>query len=820
MGRKREEEAERERTRKREKEREEKRLEEERKRNEEEEKRKKKEAEAKPTSRWGSQSKTNSTPEPVQEKPKPKWGSAAAVDEVPKRKPWEKPSAAAKSTLPSLNESAPKNKVTFNEKTSVSRKTSESDSDSVSISNKTKTNYSDSSDHDSGIKSELEAIKNELRAVKSRNEVLEHMQSEALKKTPLTLESAKASEATAELIKAREKIRELDNSLSAASKEKKAFSLKIKEIESTLERRPQVSETQKTITELQTKLKFVERKCEDMTRENDDLRGNVQNLEVELEEVQDNFREDEADEYRTLKRELENSAKNCRVLQFKLKKTEKSLADITSDHNELETKVKTMSGGSGALDNMNKVRQLEKDLEAKTMQIGRLEAEIKSNKPASGPRKGGPGPCLSRTGSVERNVEDQLLKDLQDSIERENDLKEQLNMAEEEAAETRKKLSRLEDDNESLSGQVKRMATKNKGTRRSPSPYNRNAVPEKDEVSENGEDLSPAELKVQLEVSEQETEVLRKKVENLLTENLKITKEVKEITSKLNEAKKAPATRSYGMPARDNSSTNEKKIEELQTEVNTFRVKTIEKDRELERLDAQVKASKTSGKTLKRTGSQDEDLLKKLSVIEKEAEVLRTKTQQLESENENLKSSKKTPAGNQDKYALEEKVRGLEAKLKEANKKVTELEDSSKGTMKTSLGLDRIKRERSSLESEIIKLKDTASAEKRKVEKTERELAAVTDKSEKAQREVIAAEREKRRIEEEKNKLDSQVSRLEGDLRSVTREKERYKEESESARLKNRENLSQTQEGMKAFKDQIDALKQELSDEKRSGRDL
>jgi len=308
----------------------------------------------------------------------------------------------------------------------------------------------------------------------------------------------------------------------------------------------------------------------------------------------------------------------------------------------------------------------------------------------------------------------------------------------------------------------------------------------------------------------------------LLTENLKITKEVKEITSKLNEAKKAPATRSYGMPARDNSSTNEKKIEELQTEVNTFRVKMIEKDRELERLDAQVKASKTSGKTLKRTGSQDEDLIKKLSVIEKEAEVLRTKTQQLESENENLKSAnnKKLPAGNQEKFALEEKVRGLETKLKDSNKKITELEDSSKGTMKTSLELDRIKRERSNLESEIIKLKDTASAEKRKVEKTERELAAVTDKSEKAQREVIAAEREKRRIEEEKNKLDSQVSRLEADLRSVTREKDRYKEDSESARVKNRENLSQTQEGMKAFKDQIDTLKQELSDEKRSGRDL
>merc|ERR1712062_546853 len=250
---------------------------------------------------------------------------------------------------------------------------------------------------------------------------------------------------TAELIKAREKIRELESSVNTKTKEKKAVDLKIKELESTLERRPQVNETQKTITELQTKLKFVERKCEDMSVENEELRSNVQNLEVELEEVQDNFREDEADEYRTLKRELENSAKNCRVLQFKLKKTEESLNDTQSDLGEAESKLKSLSGGSNALDSINKVRQLEKDMEAKNMQVARLEAELKTTKAAAGgtgPRKGGPGPCLSRTGSVERNVEDQLL----------NDLKEQLSIAEEDAGEARKKLSRLEDENESLSG--------------------------------------------------------------------------------------------------------------------------------------------------------------------------------------------------------------------------------------------------------------------------------------------------------------------------------------------------------------------------------
>merc|ERR1719278_1459293 len=86
--------------------------------------------------------------------------------------------------------------------------------------------------------------------------------------------------------------------------------------------------------------------------------------------------------------------------------------------------------------------------------------------------------------------------------------------------------------------------------------------------------------------------------------------------------------------------STDKKVAELQDEVNTFRVKLIEKDREMERLETQVKASKSIGKTLKRTGSQDEDLLKKLNVIEKEAEVLRKKTTQLEAENDSLKSSK------------------------------------------------------------------------------------------------------------------------------------------------------------------------------------
>jgi len=825
--RKKEAEMEKERTRQREREREAKKKEEEKKAKEAEEA--KKAAAAKAPRKWGAAAAA-----PAPEPAKPKWGAAARVaDEapVPKKKPWEKPSAAAKSTLPSLNE-GPAAKTSSSWSATKTRKTSDSDSESVST--KVASSVHSDSDQDYASKPEVEALKAELKAVKSRNDVLEKIQSNSASKGPMTLESAKASEATSELLKARQKISEQEASLSGLNKDRKALNLKIKELESTLERRPQVSETQKTISELQTKLKYLEKKNEDITHENDNLRGNVQTLEVELEEVQDNFREDEADEYRSLKRELENSAKNCRVLQFKLKKSEKSLADVTVEKSDMESKMKTMSGGSSALDNLNKIRALEKEVESKNMQINRLEAEVKVGKSSTigGPRKGGPGPVLSRTGSVERSVEDQLLKDLQDSIERENDLKEQLNMAEDESNEVRKKVSRLEDENESLASQVKKMATKNKPSRRSPSPYNRNSYIEKDEgISEDGEELSPAELKVQLEVAEGETGLLRKKVENLLTENLKVTKEVKDLNTKLSEEKKKKPASSYSSYAtkKDSGSAQDAKIDELQTEVNSFRVKLIEKDRELERMDAQVKSSKSSSsKGMIRSNSQDEDLLKKMNVVEKEAEVLRKKTTELEQENENLRTENKKmhsgygkkPASTQeklqmDKFTLEEKVKNLEGKLKEANKKITENEETGKTSMKTNLELDRLKRDKTNLESEVAKYKESTNSEKRKLEKLERDFASANDKSEKAQREVIAAEREKRRAEEEKSKLEAQHSRLETDMRSLTREKDRYKEESETARQKNRENLNHTQEGMKAFKDQIEILKQELADEKR-----
>jgi len=59
-----------------------------------------------------------------------------------------------------------------------------------------------------------------------------------------------------------------------------------------------------------------------------------------------------------------------------------------------------------------------------------------------------------RQGSQEVDVA-QLMRDLSDSLEREHDVKEQLRFSEEETKVMRKKLSDMEDENESLTMQVR-----------------------------------------------------------------------------------------------------------------------------------------------------------------------------------------------------------------------------------------------------------------------------------------------------------------------------------------------------------------------------
>lgn len=107
---------------------------------------------------------------------------------------------------------------------------------------------------------------------------------------------------------------------------------------------------------------------------------------------------------------------------------------------------------------------------------------------------------------------EQLMRDLTDSLERENDLKEQLRYTEEEAAIVRKKLADIEEENENLNAQLQKATTRQAaGGGGGPG---RGALGGQKGGTEGGKGEQP-ELRLQLDLAEHECSVLRRKVTEL-----------------------------------------------------------------------------------------------------------------------------------------------------------------------------------------------------------------------------------------------------------------------------------------------------------------
>jgi len=112
---------------------------------------------------------------------------------------------------------------------------------------------------------------------------------------------------------------------------------------------------------------------------------------------------------------------------------------------------------------------------------------------------------------------------------------------------------------------------------------------EKDEGISDEED--PAELRLLLELNEQEAAVLRRKVEELETENETKKKQIRDLHERMSLKTEEKSTLKSKLPTyiSKTSSTvkdgiNEKKIKILEEEMTDLRKKVIEKERAFERL--------------------------------------------------------------------------------------------------------------------------------------------------------------------------------------------------------------------------------------------
>lgn len=430
------------------------------------------------------------------------------------------------------------------------REREESDDESHAGTTTTDTTLVDS--HVREYQEEIEMLKQEVDTLKKRCERVEKEKSDILLRRLANIDTANkyTTGRSSEVLKLQQKVNELTTQNEDLRDEKKSLSLKVKEIECELETRPSVEAQSRQVEQLRAKLLAAETLCEELMDENEDMKKELRDLEEEIEEMQDNFREDQADEYSSLRRELEQTIKNCRVLSFKLKKTERKAEQLEQEKIDHEKKLLEIVGGQEGLDRVNRIKELEQEVSRSTEVALRLQRELAEanaklstgtgNSVPANQRKltAADGKKVSRSSLTRGGSQDdpaQLLRDLQDSLEREADLREQLKNAEEEANNLRKTASRVEDDNESLLLQLKRMATKARSRKLSPTPpTNRLAIEapnEKDEGISDEED--PAELRILLELNEQEAAVLRRKAEELEQDRDSLKRQVKELTDKI-----------------------------------------------------------------------------------------------------------------------------------------------------------------------------------------------------------------------------------------------------------------------------------------------
>ncbi|XP_013414715.1 centrosomal protein of 290 kDa isoform X2 [Lingula anatina] len=259
-----------------------------------------------------------------------------------------------------------------------------------------------------------------------------------------------------------------------------------------------------------------------LREENAILKEEMEEMKMEMDEIHDQFREEESVELQELQRELEIAAKNCRILQFKLRKSERKNDQIEADKQMYEERIRSLESQYQSAEDLQHIRELEEELNcAKEVSIRlneelelveerrtryeeenekyreqireyanrlllseketkRLTQELAAYKSpgdaAMGSKRQSPEgedhalpPPEPKRRVLTRSISEQstsmedrevshLRRDLEDVIERESDLREQLRFTEEEVKVLRKKLQETEVENETLSMQLKKMS--------------------------------------------------------------------------------------------------------------------------------------------------------------------------------------------------------------------------------------------------------------------------------------------------------------------------------------------------------------------------
>ncbi|XP_074508042.1 microtubule cross-linking factor 1 isoform X1 [Sebastes fasciatus] len=267
------------------------------------------------------------------------------------------------------------------------------------------------------------------------------------------------------------------------------------------------------------------REVEDLRSENDYLKDEVDELRAEMEEVRDSYLEEEVYQLQELRRDLDRSNKNCRILQYRLRKTEqKSLRVAQTGHvdgdmlRSLEQDLKVAKDVSvrlhNELESVEDKRSRAED-ENELLRQNIIEVEI-SKQALHNELERTKETALRRRGSREA-FKDKKSTSQEDSA----DLRCQLQFSKEESGLMRKKMAKLGREKDELEQELQKYKSVY-GDVDSPLPLA--------ECSGGGPHTTrEAELRLRLKLVEEEANILGRKIVELEVENRSLRAENEDI---------------------------------------------------------------------------------------------------------------------------------------------------------------------------------------------------------------------------------------------------------------------------------------------------
>ncbi|XP_051943843.1 microtubule cross-linking factor 1 isoform X2 [Hippocampus zosterae] len=255
------------------------------------------------------------------------------------------------------------------------------------------------------------------------------------------------------------------------------------------------------------------REIEDLRSENDYLKDEAKELRAEMEELRDTYMDEEVYQLQELRRELERSNKNCRILQYRLRKAEqKGLRAAQTGHVDgellrgLEQDLKVAKDVSVRLHNeLESVEDKRSRAEDENEQLRQRIIEVEISKQAlHNELERAKETALRRRGS---SFKDKKSTSQDDSA----DLRCQLQFAKEESGLMRKKMAKLGREKDELEQELQKYKSVY-GDVDSPLPLA--------ECSGGGpHSTREAELRLRLKLVEEEANILGRKIVELEVEN-------------------------------------------------------------------------------------------------------------------------------------------------------------------------------------------------------------------------------------------------------------------------------------------------------------